>query len=213
MIRTLRSTHVPPSGAPLPRSEAERAVSRGRLARLPALTHRLRAWVTASPWTDLAGRAALFAVALLVLAWIGRAATAATPNTSRQENPPPDAGGLTTPAANEAAPPAPPAPQASARIDPPSRAAAAPPHARATVDDPVYVNHASAEELLRLPGVGPKRAQAIVALRQRVGRFQRVEDLLRVKGIGRATIRKWRPLLRLDAPPPAVVTVIADAGP
>ena len=56
------------------------------------------------------------------------------------------------------------------------------------------------EELRRLPGVGPKRAEAIVALRQRMGRFQRVEDLLRVKGIGRATLRKWRPLLRLDAP-------------
>jgi competence protein ComEA len=65
----------------------------------------------------------------------------------------------------------------------------------------VYVNHASVEELRRLPGVGPKRADAIVALRQRVGRFQRVEDLLRVKGVGRATLRKWRPLLRLDMPP------------
>jgi competence protein ComEA len=66
----------------------------------------------------------------------------------------------------------------------------------------VYVNHASAEELRRLPGVGPKRADAIIALRQRMGRFQRVEDLLRVKGVGRATLRKWRPLLRLDAPAP-----------
>lgn len=70
----------------------------------------------------------------------------------------------------------------------------------------MYVNYASMEELRRLPGVGPKRAEAIVALRQRMGRFQRVEDLLRVKGIGRATLRKWRPLLRLDAP------ATADAG-
>lgn len=75
--------------------------------------------------------------------------------------------------------------------------------ARATSDDPVYVNYASADELRRLPGVGPKRAAAILALRQRLGRFQRVEDLLRVKGVGRATIRKWRPLVRLDAPPVA----------
>jgi competence protein ComEA len=74
----------------------------------------------------------------------------------------------------------------------------------------VFVNHASAEELRRLPGVGPKRADAIVALRQRIGRFQRIEDLLRVKGIGRATIRRWRPLLRLEAPASSSAT--PDAG-
>jgi competence protein ComEA len=83
--------------------------------------------------------------------------------------------------------------------------ALAPPPAltRATADSPVYVNQAGPEELRRLPGVGAKRAEAIVALRQKLGRFQRVEELLRVKGIGRATVRKWRPLVRLDSPPPS----------
>ncbi|MBX3206921.1 MAG: ComEA family DNA-binding protein [Labilithrix sp.] len=74
------------------------------------------------------------------------------------------------------------------------------------------MNHASADELRRLPGVGPKRAEAIVALRQRMGRFQRVEDLLRVKGVGRTTLRKWRPLLRLDAPARREETAAADGG-
>ena len=85
-----------------------------------------------------------------------------------------------------------------------------PPHVtadvRATADDPVYLNQASAEQLRRLPGCGPKRAEAIVELRARMGRFQRVEDLMRVKGIGRAAIRKWRPLVRLDAPGDAGAT-------
>jgi competence protein ComEA len=76
---------------------------------------------------------------------------------------------------------------------------------RATPDAPVFLNHADEIELRRLPGVGAKRAEAILALRRRVGRFHRVEDLLRVKGIGRAAIKKWRPLVRLDAP-------AADAG-
>jgi competence protein ComEA len=58
---------------------------------------------------------------------------------------------------------------------------------------------------MRLPGIGAKRANAIVALRTRLGRFRAVEDLLKVKGIGRATLKRMRPLLRLD--PPAV-----DAG-
>ena len=70
--------------------------------------------------------------------------------------------------------------------------------ARASTTDPVFINQASVDELRRLPGVGPKRAEAILVLRQRLGRFQRVEDLLRVKGVGRGAVQKWRPLIRLD---------------
>jgi competence protein ComEA len=75
----------------------------------------------------------------------------------------------------------------------------------------VYLNHADVAELRRLPGVGPKRAEAILALRQRLGRFHRVEDLLRVKGVGRATLKKWRMLVRLDAPAPLPAGV-GDGG-
>ncbi|WP_169927919.1 ComEA family DNA-binding protein [Labilithrix luteola] len=80
----------------------------------------------------------------------------------------------------------------------------------------MYLNTASEEDLRRLPGVGAKRAEAILALRRRVGRFQRLEDLMRVKGIGRAAIRKWRPLVRLEgaassAPTPMTPTM-TDGG-
>ncbi|MET0390453.1 MAG: helix-hairpin-helix domain-containing protein [Polyangiales bacterium] len=64
----------------------------------------------------------------------------------------------------------------------------------------VNINSASAEELERLPGIGPTRARAILALRARLTRFTRLEELLRVKGIGRATFRKLRPYLALDGP-------------
>ncbi len=164
---------------------------------------RVRAAVRGSPWTSLAGRALILLFGLVVLAWIGRAATAATPRVATAPSAA-DAGAPITGGAS-AAPslptvvPPPAAPPAPAPVAPPS-AATPSSNARATAEDPVYINYASAEELRRLPGVGPKRAESIVALRQRMGRFQRVEDLLRVKGIGRTTIRKWRPLLRLDAP-------------
>jgi len=152
---------------------------------------------------------------LVVLAWIGRAATAATPHSAGAPASFASDAGIATGAPATAAllPPPPMLAQAS---PPPPRVTGAPSsspappsspsHARATAEDPVYINYASTEELRRLPGVGPKRAEAIIALRQRMGRFQRVEDLLRVKGIGRATLRKWRPLVRLDAP------AAADAG-
>jgi competence protein ComEA len=64
----------------------------------------------------------------------------------------------------------------------------------------VNLNTATAAELERLPRVGPARAQAILALRAQLKRFSKVEQLLRVRGIGRATFRKLRPLLALDGP-------------
>ena len=64
----------------------------------------------------------------------------------------------------------------------------------------VNLNTATAAELERLPRVGPTRAQAILALRAKLTQFAKVEQLLRVKGIGRATFRKLRPLLTLSGP-------------
>lgn len=152
--------------------------------------------VRASTWLSLLARVALVAAALAVLAWIGRATSAgatvagASPDAGVASI---DAGAVAPPAAS---PPPPSPPPAPAPPPPPSAA-----RGRASPDDPVFVNQADETELRRLPGVGAKRAEAIVALRRRVGRFHRVEDLMRVKGIGRAAIKKWRPLVRFDAPP------------
>jgi comEA protein len=62
----------------------------------------------------------------------------------------------------------------------------------------VNLNTASSEELERLPGIGPSRAKAILELRARIKRFARIEDVLRVKGIGRATFRRLRPYLSVE---------------
>jgi competence protein ComEA len=62
----------------------------------------------------------------------------------------------------------------------------------------VVLNRADSAELQRLPGVGVKRAEAILALRQRLGRFRRPSDLLRVKGIGPRTLERMLPHLVLD---------------
>lgn len=49
--------------------------------------------------------------------------------------------------------------------------------------DRIDLNRAGVTELMRLPGIGEKRAQAIVAARTRQP-FRRAEDVLAVKGIG-----------------------------
>ncbi len=53
----------------------------------------------------------------------------------------------------------------------------------------IDLNRAPVVELMRLPGIGEKKAQAIVALRQRQP-FRRPEDVLAVKGLGPKWLRK-----------------------
>lgn len=57
----------------------------------------------------------------------------------------------------------------------------------------VDLNRASRAELEALPGVGPVLAGRILDLRRRGGRFDRVEDLLEVSGIGPARLDDLRP--------------------
>jgi competence protein ComEA len=76
--------------------------------------------------------------------------------------------------------------------------ALAPPPALA--DGVVNLNTASVEELARLPGVGDARARAIVALREERGRFEAVDELVEVKGIGEASLERMRPFLTLRGP-------------
>lgn len=61
-------------------------------------------------------------------------------------------------------------------------------------------NLAPVEELRRLPGVGPSRAQAIIEGR-RTAAYRNLEDLLRVPGIGPATLDRLAPHLALEAHP------------
>lgn len=76
-----------------------------------------------------------------------------------------------------------PAKKSGRRRSPP---AAAPVSASPTRVD---VNHASAEELERLPRVGPALAKRIVEWRSRHGPFRQSDDLRHVRGIGRSTVR------------------------
>lgn len=55
---------------------------------------------------------------------------------------------------------------------------------------PVDINLASAEALATLPGLGPRRAEAVVEDRARRGPFDGVAELDRVKGIGPATVAR-----------------------
>jgi competence protein ComEA len=60
------------------------------------------------------------------------------------------------------------------------------------------LNTATAADLERLPRVGPQLAGRIVAFRQKYGPFPVVDSLIRVPGIGPATLARLREKLRVD---------------
>lgn len=60
------------------------------------------------------------------------------------------------------------------------------------------LNTASREELITLPGIGEKKAEDILALREKLGRFRRVEDLLQVPGIGEMVLEKFYDLVTVN---------------
>ena len=61
----------------------------------------------------------------------------------------------------------------------------------------VNINTANAEQLQALPGVGGVTAQRIVAFRSANGPFAKVDDLVKVKGVGSKTLEKIRGLIVL----------------
>lgn len=85
----------------------------------------------------------------------------------------------------------------------PGAAAAAKEKSQRQADDAprVELNSAGVEELCTLPGIGPKKAEAIIAYRERQP-FTRVTQLLRIKGIGARTLERLRPFIYV-APPGA----------
>jgi competence protein ComEA len=59
----------------------------------------------------------------------------------------------------------------------------------------VDLNRATAKELESLPGIGVVLAERVIAYRESVGRFQSVEDLREVTGIGSKKFDRLKPLV------------------
>jgi competence ComEA-like helix-hairpin-helix protein len=78
---------------------------------------------------------------------------------------------------------------------------------------PIDLNLANAKELQELPGVGPVTAQRIVGMREKSGRFKRVEDLLAIRGISQKKLDAMRPYITVSATPPPAPPAQKSAPP
>jgi comEA protein len=62
----------------------------------------------------------------------------------------------------------------------------------------INLNLATAAELQLLPGVGPTLSKRIVEYRENSGRFEKIEDLMRVQGIGLKTFEQVRDKITVE---------------
>ncbi len=69
---------------------------------------------------------------------------------------------------------------------------------KASAEPKINVNTASEAELIKLPGIGPAKAKAIVEHRQQ-SPFKTVDDLKDVRGIGAATVESLRDQVTVGA--------------
>lgn len=182
-------------------------------ARGRAAAPRLIGWIPAQ-WLPIASKLGGGVLAALVLAVVGWGTRPHAAGSSTPEQPslhssllaPSDpavlaVGVATIPDAATSATATSTANDSTKETAPPAAAVAAPSSPAVLPDGRIILNLASAEDLRRLPGIGPTRARAIIELRQRLAKFRAVEDLMRVKGIGRKIIQRIKPGVVLDRPP------------
>lgn len=78
--------------------------------------------------------------------------------------------------------------------------------------DVVNLNEASAKDLEKLPGLGHSKAAAVIQYRAKNGPFTSIDDLGKVKGIGKVTLEKLRPLVSIAPVAPGSVKAVEAVG-
>jgi competence protein ComEA len=74
--------------------------------------------------------------------------------------------------------------------------------AKASVAAPLNINTATAAQLEKLPGIGPRTAARIIEYRQKNGAFKKVEELMNVRGLAEKSFLRIKTQVTVAAPKP-----------
>ena len=66
---------------------------------------------------------------------------------------------------------------------------------------PLDINRGTKEEIQALPGIGPVLADRIIQYRESKGRFEKIEDLTAIQGIGETRLAELRGLIKVNPGP------------
>ena len=61
------------------------------------------------------------------------------------------------------------------------------------------INKATLKELVQLKGIGKKFAERIIEYREKNGKFEKIEDLMKVKGIGQKKFDAIKDLIYIES--------------
>lgn len=88
------------------------------------------------------------------------------------------------------------APSATPMVKKPTKPLTTP----ATVDTRIDINTATVSDLMKLKGIGKKRAEAIIKDRETNGPFNSAMDLTRIRGIGKKIVENNTEQIKTGAP-------------
>lgn len=63
----------------------------------------------------------------------------------------------------------------------------------------ININTAGSEQLRKLPRIGEKMSQRIIDYREKNGKFKRIEDIMKVKGIGEKTFDGFKDMITVGS--------------
>jgi comEA protein len=66
-------------------------------------------------------------------------------------------------------------------------------------EEKININTASISELQKLPQIGEVVAQRIIDYREKHGKFEKIEEIMKIKGIGEKTFLKLKELITVGS--------------